>query len=460
MAFMLSSLPFSLGRLLGRKLPKDILTTKLEEAAKGDICPICAMEGYARYIWLWSFLWESVNDPDTREEFIKGGGLCRADNWSMVEVAQTRIKSSLGVAIVYEHLAKVIGRAMRQGARTTEPWIDIGHGTFSIGQKCQACTTGKEAEDRSVRRLALATTVNHPPDWLGGAFPVCYNHIRQLLRRAPRPEAKSTIAPLQKSRMQELEAAVRTPEIGSKRRHSRLEASLFHRGTQFAIPERSDRLYKGAAERCPICREVGEREQELLEEVYRLDEGQTSPPLCLGHYAALSRKCKGSGEALRSTRLKEELHLLEAYASSPGAESGAGYIDTQGDAPACAICRSRDEAEGEVLRSRLPEWTGPQGPKDLLCLHHLGRGLTLASGKDKERLLSDQRDKLAGLMRELSEFIAMHDYRSPRRPPEDPDSPYRWALRFLTSEPAVIAPFLGVGGADRFNPSRTSSRSS
>ncbi len=448
----------SLGRLsfdrlrtwLGRRLPRDLLMAKLEQAAQGDICPICALEGHARHVWLWSFLWESVNDPDTREEFIEGGGLCRADNWSMVEVARTRIKSSLGVAIVYEHLAKVTERALGQGGRAAEPWIDIGRWNFNIGQGCLACSTGRMAEDRSLRRLTLATAVRRPPQWLERAFPLCYGHIRQALRGASVAPVRTALAMLQKVRIQELKSAGGPSMVDSDRGPGRLEASLFPRGAQFAVPERSGGLYIGAAERCPVCRAMGEREQELLEEGYSPGEGSSPPLLCLGHHVAFSRRYGALGEVMRSGRLKDEIRFLDAGASPHDAASGSG------EAEGCPICRRREEAKEEVLRARLQEWTGPAGPKDLLCLHHMGRGLAMTSGRERQRLLSDQRGKLTGLMRELGEFIAMHDYRSPRRPQEGPDSPYRRALRFFTSEPALVAPLLGISGAHRFLPTRTS----
>ena len=77
---------------------------------------------------------------------------------------------------------------------------------------------------------------------------------------------------------------------------------------------------------------------------------------------------------------------------------------------------------------------------------------------DREELLEVQGARLAHLIRELQGFIALHDYRSRQRPPEGPDSPYRWALRFFTSEPAGMAQLLSVGVAEQFLPSRRSPR--
>ena len=62
--------------------------------------------------------------------------------------------------------------------------------------------------------------------------------------------------------------------------------------------------------------------------------------------------------------------------------------------------------------------------------------------------------RLNTLIRELDDFIALHDYRYGRQPAENPDSPYRWALRFLSSEPSIYAHHLPLGGSERFLPSR------
>ncbi|MCH9036732.1 MAG: hypothetical protein IH860_05380 [Chloroflexi bacterium] len=62
------------------------------------------------------------------------------------------------------------------------------------------------------------------------------------------------------------------------------------------------------------------------------------------------------------------------------------------------------------------------------------------------------------MIKELGDFIALHDYRYEQQPAENPDAPYRWALRFFTSEPSVASGMLSVGGAKRFLASRGSAR--
>ena len=131
---MIPRLPSFLSFLFRRSLPNDYLTIQLERACREDICPICIFEGESRYTWLWSFLWEHVNDPDARDQFISAGGLCPADLWRAVELARHVIKSSLGVAMVFQHLIKIITRALESG-RSSEPWISSSPWRFRPGQR-------------------------------------------------------------------------------------------------------------------------------------------------------------------------------------------------------------------------------------------------------------------------------------------------------------------------------------
>ena len=283
----------------------------------------------------------------------------------------------------------------------------------------------------------MATIVKKPPQWLETAFPLCYGHIRQLLHRDYFPHSITALAKLQKVRIQGLGARVGKPNAGHVEGPDRLEAALFPRGSLFAVPDGLGGFYRGAMERCPICHALEEREQQLLEEGYGPGSDDESPLLCLGHYAAFKKIHPGPGASYLSARLREELRFLESEPSPLG------------NSATCPICQGREDAEKDTLSSRIPEWLGPTGPKDLLCLRHLGRVLAMTSGKDREGLLAGQLDRLMGLTKELREFIDMHDYRSPRRPPEGPDCPYRWALRFLTSEPSLAAPFLRAGELKR-----------
>ncbi len=428
MTSLLHTFPDFITRLLPRKLPDDYLTAKLEKASQGDICPICTLDGEARYSLIWSLLWEGVTDPKTRDEFIRAGGLCHQDNWSMVDIARKRIKSSLGVAILYEHLSKVIARTLHQKGGKPPSWIDTNPWAFRLGQGCPACGTGHSATNRSGRRLIMAAMAGNPSNWLEQGFPLCYQHLRSLSGQKQARRSVEILLRLQSAGIHSLQSAMDMPELKSSQKPGRLEAALFPNSPLLSIPENADRIFHGAALRCPVCLALGVQEGSLLNE-WSNGRRHPSPELCRGHYVALADTEPDLGRFLLTARVNQELSALNAHA------------EVFNEVP-CVVCQARLDSEEAILSVRVPEWAGTSGPKDLLCLHHLGCLFERTSASDLPRLLDAQKGKMHEMITELGDFIAMHDYRSPVQPSEGPDSPYRWALRFFTSEPSIMAPIL------------------
>ena len=442
---LLASLPIPFLHLLkGRRLPADLLTTQLERASNSDLCPICYMDAEARYIWLWSLMWESVTDPDSRNEFIKAGGLCRADSWAMVEVALVQIKSSLGVAILFEHMARLIERAIIRSGASTEPWIHAPRLHFDLGRGCQACSTGNAAVHRSIDRLALATLVPNTP-WLERAFPICHDHMRLLLQKTSSARARETFASLQLTSLRGLSSTSPPPPSKLKKSPPRLDAALFSRGDRFPVPHGSLNLHRTAVERCPVCESLALGERELMEDESWSDESFQPDLPCLGHHLELGAGDRKLSDSLRSTGLEvQSQHLQAPHSSAP--------------VPHCPICRRIASLEDEIVQTKASQWAKAVNGDDLICLRHLESVARNGALNDREELLEVQGARLAYLIRELQGFIALHDYRSRQRPPEGPDSPYRWALRFFTSEPVGMAQLLSVGVAEQFLPSRRSPR--
>ena len=117
------------------------------------------------------------------------------------------------------------------------------------------------------------------------------------------------------------------------------------------------------------------------------------------------------------------------------------------------MCTQRGELQNRALEDAAAQ-IREFGARDLLCLGHLTRALGALSRGEGEAFLKDQLERLRNLIGELDDFIALHDYRYGRQPAENPDSPYRWALRFLSSEPSAYAHHLSLGGSARFLSSR------
>ena len=418
---MIARLPSFLSFLFRRSLPNDYLTIQLERACREDICPICIFEGESRYTWLWSFLWEHVNDPEARDQFIGAGGLCPADLWRAVELARHVIKSSLGVAMVFQHLIKIITRALETG-RSSAPWISSSPWRFDLGSGCQACATAESAAGYSATRLLLAASIPTPPRWLESAFLLCGRHFQALASKASNSESSTLLYNFQN-------AAAKTQGTPSSAR--RLEAAVKPLPAFFSVPIKSESLYENASERCPVC-----------ERMTRLEKDSSSPSTttlhsCLAHYRAFA----GVGTAL--------------YARFVPEDDSQAVIQRSG----CPSCSQRQELEGQALDYAVSQ-IQERGAQDLLCLSHLTRVLAMFPRDRDAVFLQDQLDHLNTLIKDLDDFIALHDYRYGKQPAENPDSPYRWALRFLSSEPSIYAHLLTPGGSEKFLRSKRRRRAS
>ena len=408
---MIPRLPSLFSFLFRRSLPNDYLTSQLEKACRDDICPICIFDGESRYTWLWSFLWEHVNDPDTRDEFIRAGGLCPADLWRTVEIARHVIKSSLGVAMVFQHLVKIITWALESG-RSTEPWISSSPWRFKLGQECQACSTAESAARHSTTRLLLAASVPAPPRWLESAFPLCGHHFRALASKASTAEYRKKIYDLQNG----VAKARHVPDSAR-----RLEAAALPRPAFFSVPVKSESVYEKASERCPVC----ERMTRLEKDLPPPESGRVGQ--CLAHYRAFA----GAGTGLYAHFVPQE------ESQQPTQRSG------------CPSCSQRQDLEAQALDAAVSQ-IQELGARDLLCIAHLTRVSAMLTRERNAVFLQDQLERLDILIKELDDFIALHDYRYGKQPAENPDSPYRWALRFLSSEPSIYAHLLPPGGSEKF----------
>ena len=324
--------------------------------------------------------------------------------------------------MVFQHLVKIITRALESG-RSSEPWISTSPWRFDLGSGCQACATAEGAAGYSANRLLLAASVPTPPRWLESAFLLCGRHFQGLVSKASNSESRTRLYNFQDS-------AAKAQGTPSSAR--RLEAAVKPLPAFFPVPVKSESLYEKASERCPVC-----------ERMTRLEKDSSSPSnttlhSCLAHYRAFS----GVGTAIYARFVPEE-------------ESQA--VTQRSDCP--PSCSQRQELEGQALDYAVSQ-IQERGAQDLLCLTHLTRVLDMLPRERGAAFLQDQLDRLNTLIKDLDDFIALHDYRYGKQPAENPDSPYRWALRFLSSEPSIYAHLLTPGGSEKFLRSKRRRRAS
>ena len=322
---------------------------------------------------------------------------------------------------MFQHLVKIITRALETG-HSSAPWISTSPWRFDLGSGCQACATAESAAAHSANRLLLAASVPTPPHWLESAFILCGRHFQALASKASNSESRTLLYNFQN-------AAAKAKGTPSAAR--RLEAAVKPLPAFFSVPIKSESLYEKASERCPVC-----------ERMTRLERDSSSPSTttlhsCLAHYRAFA----GAGTALYARFAPEE---------------ASQAVNQRSDCPSCS---QRQELENETLDYTVAQ-IQERGAQDLLCITHLTRALPLLPRNKVAAFMQDQLDRLNTLIKDLDDFIALHDYRYGKQPAENPDSPYRWALRFLSSEPSIYAHLLTPGGSEKFLRSKRCRRAS
>lgn len=182
-------------------MQRDALFHGVYRALHADRCAVCelSLEAVARY--LWGFLYERVNDPWSRADFIAARGFCSTHAW---QLARGR-DSATGLSIVYRHLLEEFGEALsvilaRQLAvGASQRWRALfgpQHGEAlarEVGQwlerrrPCLACQQQWEAEERSVAATAAALTDDDFRARYEASFGLCLPHLVAVTAAAEDP---------------------------------------------------------------------------------------------------------------------------------------------------------------------------------------------------------------------------------------------------------------------------------
>ena len=82
-----------------------LATVGLRLAFRECGCPVCRLRQQAERRYLFTLLYENVNDGGARSHLVRGLGLCQEHAWALQAVEQERWHDGLGVGIIYEDLA-------------------------------------------------------------------------------------------------------------------------------------------------------------------------------------------------------------------------------------------------------------------------------------------------------------------------------------------------------------------
>ena len=92
----------------------NLATVNLKRALRKPGCPICRLRQQAERRYLFTLLYENVNDGGTRQHLVRGMGLCPEHAWALQAVEQERWHDGLGVGIIYEDLAGRVSASLAE----------------------------------------------------------------------------------------------------------------------------------------------------------------------------------------------------------------------------------------------------------------------------------------------------------------------------------------------------------
>jgi hypothetical protein len=146
-----------------------LATLDLWESLSRPGCPICRVRRNSERRYAVNLLWENVNDPGVRARLLASNGFCGPHAGLLLHLADRELGSRLGLAIMYEHLARDltrrVGELLKPGGRgrvfgpARIPSVRQLRGLLPA-EECPVCAVGREAADRNlwflVERLPAA----------------------------------------------------------------------------------------------------------------------------------------------------------------------------------------------------------------------------------------------------------------------------------------------------------------
>lgn len=184
---------------------RSILSLDLKLAFKEPGCPLCRTRADSEVRYIRALLWEFVNDPVTRARFIASLGYCSEHTWQAGLLEQEKFGSTLGTAILYEHLSRVVsGRLAAYSLRlgwSRRPWWKrllyvlwpwsarrLTPNELCPPTACRVCEIGECSERTHIEWLVrgLAAREDDFREAYSASDGLCLRHLRQALSLSTR----------------------------------------------------------------------------------------------------------------------------------------------------------------------------------------------------------------------------------------------------------------------------------
>lgn len=175
----------------------DLIALKLEKALKYPGCPICTIQLNHEQRYIHAFLWENVNDPDTRRHIVATLGYCPQHTWQLGFAEIQAFGSSINNNSIYRDLAGIVrGRLKQYIDRVMKPqqpgwkrwirWVQPGFFPFPYPDEmqpraeCRICEIGAQTARTHLERL-LQQLSNQDDDFQKQYITsdgLCLKHLR------------------------------------------------------------------------------------------------------------------------------------------------------------------------------------------------------------------------------------------------------------------------------------------
>lgn len=163
-------------------------------------CPICHIGHKSAHGQLDALLWDSVNDPESRQKIGETLGFCGQHSRDLLTFQGER----LGATIIEQAVLKETLRRLRAAPAPQSGWRrrlggDGGKqgdpAAEQPGGRCPVCAHQREIEARSLRSL-LEHLVGDLEGPLAAAGGLCWRHLYQALRSGGDVQTRSTLIEL------------------------------------------------------------------------------------------------------------------------------------------------------------------------------------------------------------------------------------------------------------------------